>query len=107
VHDIWCRPGPADPWRLQIMLDESEGADWVSRRDARIRLPLPALGRTGPDGIPYLTPEVQLYYKAKTPRPKDEIDFAQVLPVLAAGQRRWLADVITCSYGEHPWVQHL
>jgi len=63
-----------------------------------------------PDGIPYLAPEVQLYYKARTPRPKDEIDFAQVLPVLpvlAAGQRRWLADVITCSYGEHPWVQHL
>jgi hypothetical protein len=49
----------------------------------------------------------QLYYKARTPRPKDEIDFAQVLPLLAAGRRRWPADVSTCSYGEHPWVQHL
>jgi Aminoglycoside-2''-adenylyltransferase len=37
VHDIWCRPGPAEPWQLQIMLDESSGEDWVSRRDQRIR----------------------------------------------------------------------
>jgi hypothetical protein len=80
---------------------------WGARRDARIGLPLAALGRTGRDGIPYLVPEVQLYYKARTPRPKDEIDFARVLPVPAAGQRRWPAEVITCSYGEHPWVRHL
>jgi hypothetical protein len=28
VHDVWCRPGPAGPWRIQVMLDESDGGDW-------------------------------------------------------------------------------
>jgi hypothetical protein len=27
VHDIWCRPGPGQPWRIQVMLDESCGDD--------------------------------------------------------------------------------
>ncbi|MDN3356285.1 amidase [Actinomadura sp. DC4] len=45
VHDIWCRTGPDRPWRIQVMLDESDGGDWVSRRDPRVRRPLGSLGR--------------------------------------------------------------
>ncbi|MFD7665030.1 nucleotidyltransferase domain-containing protein [Streptomyces sp. NPDC059788] len=109
VHDIWCRPGPDTPWRIQIMLDESEKQDWVSRRNPRIRRPVSTLGAHSVDGIPYLVPEVQLFYKARTPRPKDEADFDAVLPVLTVGQRRWLADAITDTYtsGPHPWVERL
>ncbi len=44
VHDIWCRPGPSEPWRIQVMLDESSGNDWVSRRDERIRRPITSIG---------------------------------------------------------------
>jgi Aminoglycoside-2''-adenylyltransferase len=40
VHDIWCRPGPADPWRIQVMIDESSDGDWVSRRNPSIRRPM-------------------------------------------------------------------
>jgi hypothetical protein len=68
VHDIWCRPGPASPWRIQFMLDECVGTDWVSRRDRRIRRPVDGLGSITDEGIPYLAPEVQLFYKAKDPR---------------------------------------
>ncbi|MCT2594766.1 amino acid transporter [Streptomyces sp. N2-109] len=107
VHDIWCRPGPAEPWRIQIMLDESNGHDWISRRDGRVRRPIGQLGLASPEGIPYLAPEVQLFYKAKEPRPKDEQDFSAVLPALSDKQRHWLANVIVQTLGHHPWVGRL
>lgn len=104
VHDIWCRPGPGQPWRIQIMLDESCGDDWVSRRDQRVRRPLTSLGSVTAEGVPYLAPDIQLFYKGKAPRPKDEIDFAAVLPILSVPQREWLADALSLVYGpRHPW----
>ncbi|MFE7836391.1 nucleotidyltransferase domain-containing protein [Streptomyces sp. NPDC057474] len=107
VHDIWCRPGPDDPWRIQVMLDESRGREWVSRRDHRVRRPIGTLGMTSADGTPFLAPDVQLYYKAGAPRPKDEEDFDAVLPVLADRQRQWLIDAIAETYGPHPWAERL
>ncbi|GII78576.1 hypothetical protein Sru01_35580 [Sphaerisporangium rufum] len=107
VRDIWCRPGPTEPWRIQVMLDESDGEDWISRRCARVRRPIAALGHRSAVGIPYLAPEVQLYYKAKRPRAKDEKDFLEVLPVLTGAQRDWLAWAIDTAYGEHSWAERL
>jgi len=69
VHDIWCRPGPGESWRIQVMLDESSGRDWVSRRDERIRRPITSIGLVTVRGIPYLAPEIQLFYKAMNGRP--------------------------------------
>ncbi|WP_326696269.1 amino acid transporter [Streptomyces sp. NBC_01754] len=107
VHDIWCRPGPDDPWRIQIMIDESHGQEWVSRRDFQVRRPISTLGTTSAAGVPFVAPDVQLYYKAKTPRPKDEEDFDAALPVLTDQQRRRLVDAISKTYGPHPWVERL
>ncbi|GAA1086497.1 nucleotidyltransferase domain-containing protein [Streptomyces javensis] len=107
VHDIWCRAGADDCWRIQIMIDESRGQEWVSRRDPRVRRPISTLGMTSADGIPFLAPDVQLYYKAKTPRPKDEADFDAALPVLTDQRRRWLVDAISKTYGPHPWIERL
>jgi hypothetical protein len=107
VHDIWCRPGPSEPWQMQIMFDEAEGRDWISRRCAQVRRPIDLLGRHSPEGVPYLAPEVQLFYKAHQPRPKDEEDFRAALPALDAGQRQWLATAITRAYGDLPWCDNL
>lgn len=107
IHDIWCRPTPDSPWRFQFMLDNAEGPEWVSRRDARIRLPLNEIGRVTSDGIPYLRPEIQLLYKAKGPRPKDEQDFTMALSKLDTEQRQWLREAITIAYGEHPWLDRI
>jgi hypothetical protein len=107
VHDIWCRPGPDRPWRVQVMLDETNGGEWVSHRDPGIRRPLAEIGRTGPDGIPYLAPEIQLFYKSKRPRPKDHADFLAVLPVLSPEQRGWLSGALSRSFGAHPWQEQL
>jgi hypothetical protein len=108
VHDIWCRPGPDEPWRIQFMLDESAGEDWVSRRDQRIRRPIASLGCRTADGIPYLVPEIQLFYKARGRRPKDEADFAAIAPLLSSAQRQWLSDALSLAYGPgHPWQARL
>ncbi|MFE7114692.1 nucleotidyltransferase domain-containing protein [Streptomyces sp. NPDC057654] len=115
VHDIWCRPGPAEPWRIQVMLDESEdgggsqgdAVEWVSRRDSGVRRPVRTLGALSAESVPYLAPEVQLYYKAKDPRPKDERDFAAALPALSPAARRWLVAAMDRTYGRHPWSQRL
>ncbi|MQA85546.1 MAG: amino acid transporter [Streptosporangiales bacterium] len=108
VHHIWCRPGPGQPWRIQIMLDESSADDWVSRRDPRIRRPITSLGRITTDGIPYLAPEIQLFYNAKAPQPKHETDFSAVLPILTGPQRQWLHNALRLTYGPlHPWCVRL
>lgn len=105
VHDIWCRPTSADPWRIQVMLDESAGDEWVSRRNPRIRRPIATIGHVDPTGIPYLAPEIQLFYKAKGRRPKDEQDLTEMHPVLDPEQRAWLHTAITNTYGpHHPWL---
>jgi hypothetical protein len=108
VRELWGRPGPGQPWQLEIVLDESEGGDWVSRRDPRVRRPLAQLGAVTADGVPYLAPEVALYYKAGVLRPKDEIDFAAVLPQLGGPARAWLRGAIGLSCGpDHPWRARL
>ena len=108
VHDIWCRPGPEQPWRIQVMLDECCDDDWVSRRDRRIRRPIARLGSVSAGGIPYLAPEIQLFYKASQRRPKDETDFAVALPLLSPSRRQWLADALRLAYGPgHAWLARL
>jgi hypothetical protein len=55
-------------------------------------------------GIPYGRPEIVLLYKAKHARPKDDADFAAVLPLLEPGRRRWLADALELVHPGHRWL---
>ncbi|HEU4323358.1 MAG TPA: hypothetical protein VFS21_09445 [Roseiflexaceae bacterium] len=105
IHDIWGhRPG-SDAWQLQLMLAEAEGGEWFSRRDRRVRGPRDGLFAKYGD-LPCLRPEVQLFYKAHRPRPKDEQDFAACLPLLDPAARAWLAEQLRLVYGEgHGWVK--
>lgn len=56
-HCVWCRPTSDEPWRVQLLLEDSDGDDWVYRRDARVRRPVATLGD---DHV--LAPEVQLLW---------------------------------------------
>lgn len=105
VHDIWCREGPGSPWRMQVMLDEADGGQWHSRRNSAVSMPVAEMGRTNPDGWPYLAPEVQLFYKAKADQqlPKDEIDFAAALPLLEPRARGWLDAALGETVPQHHW----
>lgn len=103
VHDVWCRRPSSPAWELQLMVDEVAGVEWTSRRDGRVRAPVTAIGLRSAGGLPYLRPEIQLFYKAKGRRPKDETDFAAVLPVLDDDARAWLDRALRLTQPEHPW----
>jgi hypothetical protein len=107
VHDIWCRPSGDQPWRIQLMLDECDGVDWVSRRNPGIRRAIPSIGKVTENGVPYLAPEIQLFYKAEEPRLKDEADFTAIRPLLSGTQRDWLREALAETYGTHPWLARI
>lgn len=106
AHDIWVRDHSDGPWRFQLMLEESDGDTWLFRRDPRIRRPLDTIG-VAADGFLRLAPEIQLLYKSKAPRPVDELDFTQALPLLTPTQRLWLTEALATAYGPHPWRARL
>lgn len=106
VHDIWARQGPGERWRFQLMLNDEADGEWLFRRDPRIRRPL-ASCVWQKDGIPYLVAEVQLLFKAKAPRPRDEADFEAALPLLDGSQRRWLHGALNLLHPISPWLARL
>ncbi len=107
IHDIWCRPSAAQPWAIQLMVADTHDDRWLFRRMPTIERTIATLGSITPAGIPYLAPEIQLLYKAKSPRAKDEADFTQTLPALSAERRQWLRDALLMAYPEHPWLKLL
>lgn len=87
------------------MLEEGNKNTWICRRYPELTMPMQALVRYSPEGVPYVTPEVQLFMKAKDPRPKDEVDFAVVTPLLHTDARVWLLDAIRTYFPGHPWLK--
>ena len=111
VHDIWCREASDGPWRLQLMLEERSGDDWVYRRDSAIRRPVSTFGWQTPDGMRVIAPEVQLLYKARSTSrsqsSKGERDFEVVAPRLPIDARNWLLNVLVTDALGHPWLDRL
>lgn len=87
IHDVWGHRADTNAWQLQIMLVEVDGDEWVSRRSERIRGPRDKL-IVKYNEVPCIRVEVQLLYKARGRRPKDEIDFQACLPRLDAHARQ-------------------
>lgn len=108
VHDVWCRKTPNDNWRLQVMLDESVDGSWVSRRDLRISSSIDSITCETKSGVRYLAPHIQLFYKAKNIREKDQIDFEAVIDSQVALDGVWLRDAIEQVYGSrHAWLARI
>jgi hypothetical protein len=103
-NNLWCRRHPTGPWCLDVTIAEGDSEAWVYRRDPRIRIQWgqAVLRTTG--GVPYLAPELQLLFKSKDPRPKDDVDARQVIPELGGRQRRRLARLLPEN---HRWQQLL
>lgn len=99
-NNLWCRRTQSSPWVLDIAICDGNDAEWVYRRDPGIRRPWIEAVLTGVDGVPYLAPELQLLFKSRHVRPKDEIDARVVIPRLAPERRSWLLRHLP---GDHPW----
>ena len=107
-HQTWVREPGSGQWRLDVFREPSDGGVWICRRDERIRLPYADVIERTDDGIPYLQPELVLLFKAKrAERPKDEDDFAAVLPSLGQARRGRLADALQLVHPGHPWLERL
>ncbi|MGI9529519.1 MAG: nucleotidyltransferase domain-containing protein [Acidimicrobiia bacterium] len=107
VFGMWGRPSSDQPWAVEVMLADGDGDRWRFRRDPSISMQRSRLTRTSPSGIRYCTPEVQLLYKAKQARPKDDVDFARCMHLMTDEQKDWLADALAIQEPSHPWIDAL
>jgi aminoglycoside-2''-adenylyltransferase len=107
ADQVWLRAHALAPWRADVVLNPDADGDWVSRRDRFFRAPLEEVTWER-DGVRYLNPEIVLSFKARQRRPKDEHDFAAILPLLDDDARGRLADYIErCEPAGHPWLDRL
>lgn len=104
VNSLWCRPVGDQDWAFELMLDDSEDDCWVFRRDTTIQMPLSLAIRRDAQGIPFLAPEIQILYKARSVRTKDQADFDHVGPRLDSVARAWLGNALNRIDPYHQWL---
>lgn len=107
VHEIHCFNETGDRRFLEVLLNETNGKEWIFRRNKSVTKPLSKLYLTSNTGIKFLRPEVVLLYKSKNPRAKDERDFETVVKFLDAESRKWLKNVISICCSQHRWLENL
>jgi hypothetical protein len=101
---LWLRPAWNQPWEYDVLLAPGDAQTWVYKRDSSIVRPM-SEAVWFVDGAPYLRPEIQLLYKAKGLRPKDQQDFETTWPLLPPAQRRWLHEMLHRTLPRHPWLE--
>jgi hypothetical protein len=105
IHQIRASRANAAPAEIEFFLNERSNDQWRSRRHPELARPVgESVTISSSLGIPFLVPEIQLLFKAKHTREKDQADFARALPRLNPHQRRWLADALRVYYPGHPWL---
>jgi hypothetical protein len=101
-NNVWCRRASTGPWVLDVIIGEGTDRAWIYRRDPSVRVPWDLAVLQTAHGIPYLAPDLQLRFKSKGLRPKDDVDAAAVIPALDGHHRARLARLLEPG----PW-QHL
>jgi hypothetical protein len=116
VHQVFARPPGSEPlqqpWEpggdeLQFFLNDVEEGVWVCRRDPSVRRPAAEVFTRSASGLPMVTAEIQLLYKAKHHLEKDEHDFQAALPRLSPEQREWLRGSLEVVHPGDPWLAPL
>jgi len=107
MHQTWGRDRSTGLYRLDVLREPHVGATWIYRRDPRIRRPYSTVIRRSVEGIPFMTPEIVLLFKAKHMREKDQQDFVATLPLLGASARAWLVNALQRIHPRHPWLAEL
>ena len=105
-NSIWVRRPGAEQWLFELILNDRDEDDWVYRREPRIRMNQEHL-TVAVDGLPCVKPEIQLLFKAKHLRDRDEADFAVHAPRLHPTASAWLADALRLAHPSHPWIDRL
>ncbi|MGD7043028.1 nucleotidyltransferase domain-containing protein [Jeotgalibacillus proteolyticus] len=92
---------------IEVLLNESSENEWLFRRDRTITTPLTAAISQTHTGLPYLSPEIVLLFKAKHTRDKDHQDFILVKDNLDDEQKSWLCHSIQSQHPGHEWLSYL
>ena len=95
---------PEHRWWFQIMLGETDGDDWIYRRNPAIRRPLAQIGFCPPGGLPHLAPELVLLFKSKQMLAHDRADFASAAPAMDSESRQWLRQALVLTAPDHEWL---
>ena len=99
-NNVWCRLEPDGPWVLDLTISEGSDTRWVFRRDPSLQVSWDVAVLRTVGGVPYLAPELQLLFKSKDPRTKDDADAREVIPELDANRRARLSQLLAA---DHPW----
>ncbi len=103
-NNVWVRATPEGPWCLDLTISDGDDRNWIFRRDRSIRRPWPDAVLRNEHGVPYLAPELQLLFKARDRRPKDDVDADEVVPELSDDGRRFLRATLA---PDHHWQRLL
>jgi len=99
---------------IEFAFDVREENEYVAMENPRIARSLDK-AILYHDGIPYLAPEIILYYKSGKyssenayAKPRTEIDFKAIMPILPEESKKWLLDAIDATYpGGYGWLEWL
>ena len=105
-YSLWVRRG-SEVWDFEVLIEDGVDDQWHYRRDPRVTLPVSALTLMTASGHRVVAPEVQLLFKSKERRSKDEDDFAAARSTLPEPSRRWLRDALTTVDPAHDWIAAL
>lgn len=107
IHTIWCRHTSHYPDFLEVLLNESEGDQFLFRRDRSLQYPLNKAFLTSPSSLPILAPEIVLLYKSNDLKNADNSqDFQHTLPMLSDQRKQWLAEALQKLSPEHEWLNY-
>ncbi|HYN87602.1 MAG TPA: hypothetical protein VER55_03685, partial [Ardenticatenaceae bacterium] len=107
AHQIYAaRPGDS-PWDLCFFLNELSDGTWKFGRNHAITRPPGEIVIRTSNGIPIMSPEIQLAYKAKQHQPRDEHDFERAHERLTPAQRVWLRETLQLCHPGDPWINRL
>ena len=107
IHQLKVRRAGEPRGEFEFFLNERSDRHWRSRRHAGLERPLEEVWTNSFLGIPILAPEIQLLFKAKETRGKDQADFENAVQRLSSEQRRWLANGLRQNHPEHVWLKDL
>lgn len=108
IHTVWCRNARSQPDFLEVLLNESEGNQFLFRRNLSIQRPLNQAFLISQSGFPVLAPEIALLYKSSNLQDAENShDFQSALAALNAERRQWLAQALHTLSPGHEWLKDL
>lgn len=101
VHETYAE---RENEKIEILLNETDGVNWIYRRDTRVSRELSKAIIVSDAGMPILSPEIALLYKSKNPKQKDEQDFQNTYPHMNLDQKHWFREALKILYVDHSWI---